>query len=220
KKADLERKKTVFLQIGLIIALAFVYMAFEWQTADLDKSRLSGTSQGPDEGTDVINTWQEPPVKPPPPQVVHDEIQIVEDDVDIEEDLIVDNPETDTWDAVDYQMEDEADTLGLDVVLEPWEVEQDPVFPGGEEAYLRYIMDNVEIPDFTKDIGTNGKVCVGFIIDKKGNVTDVHIVRSMDPYVDNAVMKVFKAMPKWSPALQLGQPAAVKRIGVVSIVVD
>lgn len=87
-----------------------------------------------------------------------------------------------------------------------------PQFPGGEEAFQKFIAVNLEYPADARAQGIEGAVYVQYVIGKDGTLSDVKIVpgRGLSPSCDQAAIDVFKKSPKWSPALQNGTPVAVK----------
>ncbi|MFO7853602.1 MAG: TonB family protein [Bacteroidota bacterium] len=89
-------------------------------------------------------------------------------------------------------------------------VEDMPQFPGGLTALRSYIYDNLEYPEKAKQKGIEGKVTVGFTVDARGDIENVHIVRSTYAGFDDAAMKVFRNMPAWEPGKQRGHPVKVK----------
>ena len=85
-------------------------------------------------------------------------------------------------------------------------VEQNPEFPGGEEARLKFLRKHINYPRIAKEKGIQGIVVVGFIIEKDGSITNVIIVRGKDPSLDEEALRIVKLMPKWKPAMQKGKP--------------
>lgn len=101
----------------------------------------------------------------------------------------------------------DTDTLDYFIVCENM-----PEFPGGNEALMKYltrtITDTKPIAQGEKQ--TNGRVIIQFIIDKEGNVTKPHVVRSLDPYLDKEALRIVSLMPKWKPGIQREKPVAVQ----------
>lgn len=89
-------------------------------------------------------------------------------------------------------------------------VEQMPVFPGGQQALMTYLKDNVKYPKDMIDKGAQGRVVVSFVIDKEGNVTDVKVAYSVSKQFDEEAMRVIRAMPKWVPGKQKGKNVSVR----------
>ena len=89
-------------------------------------------------------------------------------------------------------------------------VEHLPEFPGGGKALLEFMMNNVKYPEEAAKKGLQGRVVVNFIVEKDGSLTNVNVMRSVDPLLDAEAIRVVKAMPKWTPGKQKGKPVRVK----------
>lgn len=89
-------------------------------------------------------------------------------------------------------------------------VEQMPAFPGGNAALQKYLKENVRYPVVAQENGVQGRVVVSFIVERDGSITDVNIVKSVDPSLDKEAQRVVKSMPKWIPGQQNGSAVRVK----------
>lgn len=89
-------------------------------------------------------------------------------------------------------------------------VEQMPMYPGGEGALLGYLRDNIHYPTVAAENGVQGRVVVGFVVERDGSITDVKILRGVDPSLDREAMRVVKSMPRWNPGKQNGSAVRVK----------
>lgn len=89
-------------------------------------------------------------------------------------------------------------------------VEQMPTFPGGDAALMKYLAENIKYPVSAQKAKEQGRVVVQFIVEKDGAVTGVKTVRSVTPVLDAEAVRVIKAMPKWTPGRQGGQPVRVE----------
>ena len=87
-----------------------------------------------------------------------------------------------------------------------------PYFPGGNVLMLKYLADNIKYPASAVKAKKQGRVIVGFIVQKDGSITHAKIVRSIDPELDAEALRVVKGMPKWTPGTQLGKPVSVKYV--------
>lgn len=84
--------------------------------------------------------------------------------------------------------------------------ETKPKFPGGYEAFMKYISENVRIDNSVlNEFNGEGKVVVSFIVEKDGSLSDIKVVKSVYPPIDNAVVEMVKGMPKWIPGTRLGE---------------
>ena len=89
-------------------------------------------------------------------------------------------------------------------------VEQMPMYPGGDAALMGYLRDNIKYPTVAAENGVQGRVVVGFVVERDGSITDVNIVRGVDPSLDREAMRVVKSMPRWNPGKQNGSAVRVK----------
>jgi len=89
-------------------------------------------------------------------------------------------------------------------------VEQMPSFPGGQGALMQWLGSNIKYPVVAEENGIQGRVIVQFVVEKDGSVTDVKVVKSVDPSLDKEAARVVKSMPKWIPGKQNGAPVRVK----------
>ena len=89
-------------------------------------------------------------------------------------------------------------------------VEEMPQFPGGQAALLEYLAKNIKYPVVAEENGVQGRVIVTFVVERDGSITDVRVVKSVDPSLDKEAARVFKSMPKWQPGKQNGSAVRVK----------
>ncbi len=89
-------------------------------------------------------------------------------------------------------------------------VEQMPLFPGGDAALMEYLSSNIHYPAEAAKKGVQGRIVVSFIVERDGSLSDVHVLRSVDPSLDREAMRVVKSMPKWQPGKQNGATVRVK----------
>ncbi len=88
-------------------------------------------------------------------------------------------------------------------------IEEKPEFPGGEAAAFQWIANNIKYPEIAKENNIQGKVFVQFVIGKDGKVTDVQVVRGVDPSLDKEAVRVIQSMPAWKPGKQRNKPVKV-----------
>ena len=88
-------------------------------------------------------------------------------------------------------------------------VEQKPEFPGGEAEMYKWLSNNIVYPSAASEEGVQGRVVVEFVVGKDGSITNVRVVRPRHPALDKEALRVVKAMPKWMPGRNNGQPVKV-----------
>ena len=85
-----------------------------------------------------------------------------------------------------------------------------PVFEGGDiNAFRNYIAKSIKYPESAAENGIQGKVIVSFIVEADGKVTNVKVVRGIDPALDQEAVRVIESSPKWQPGKQRGKPVRV-----------
>jgi TonB family protein len=84
-----------------------------------------------------------------------------------------------------------------------------PQFPGGEEARVRYLINNVRYPDYARANDIQGTVVLAFIVEKDGRVSNVEVLRSVDKRLDREAVRVVRRMPRWTPGTADGKPVRV-----------
>lgn len=89
-------------------------------------------------------------------------------------------------------------------------VEQMPSFPGGPSALMEWLSNNVKYPVVAQENGVQGRVVVSFVVERDGSITDVKVVRGVDPSLDKEASRVVRAMPRWIPGKQNGSAVRVK----------
>jgi len=213
-KADLESKKTVFLQIGLVIALAITLAAFEYKS--YDKLEVSGFGDNkfvdvPEEMVQITQQQNTPP--PPAPPATTTVINIVNNDAIVEDDFKIDAEADENTQMEQYSapkvttqvVEEEVSEVEIFTV-----VEEAPSYPGGDEARIKFLQENIKYPQMARESGIAGTVYVTFVVERDGNVTDVKVMRGIGGGCDEEAIRVIKAMPKWNPGKQRGKPVRVQ----------
>ena len=132
-------------------------------------------------------------------QEVQDNLTIVEDAGDYI------NTQTEPQNVQMVEVDEEEDVEPVAFAA----VENKPEYPGGDMALMKYLAENTKYPETAKENGISGKVFVQFIIDKKGIVTNVKVIRGVDPAIDAEAVRVVKAMPNWKPGSQRGKVVPV-----------
>ncbi|PIF03571.1 MAG: energy transducer TonB, partial [Draconibacterium sp.] len=209
--ADLERKRVLFLEIGLAVALAVVWIMFEWSN---DPGKVDEIKFAMDQELeeDVVITRQDippppPPPPPPPKQQVADVIEVTTEKLDVKDEIQVD-AEADEEEEVEVQeIEEEEEVIEETKVFV--RVEKMPVFPGGIKALLKYLSKNINYPQVAADNGVQGKVYLKFVVEKDGRVGDVVVQRSPDKLLEKEAVRVVKTLPKFTPGMQRGKPVRV-----------
>lgn len=211
-KADLEDKKGLFLEVGLVIALIIALVAFNVKSYDAEEVEFTQRT-AVDELEDVIIQTAEdtpPPPEPEQPEVAT-ELVVVENDAEITNELGIvdmgDNADKAQEEFVPVEIEEE-------VVVEEEEifqvVEEEPEFPGGMEALYKYLGESIKYPQLAKENNIEGKVYVTFVVEKDGSIANPRILRDIGGGCGNEAIRVVKAMPKWKAGKQRGKNVRVQ----------
>jgi len=213
KGADLENKKFMFLEAGLIVALGLVLLAFNWKSYDKTEGVMYDRVKYdiPEEIVPIIPQKPPEPPKVQPPRMVA-VINIVDTDDPVDENIIIDAGADDQTVVEPYvpKVIDPGEEVGAteDEIFKV--VESNPEFPGGEANLYKYLADNLEYPYEARELNISGKVWVTFVVEKNGSITDVQVLRGIGGGCDEEAVRVVKAMPKWTPGKQRGIPVRVQ----------
>lgn len=209
RKSDLEGKKTIFFEVGLILALSILLFAFEWKTETSKNKGIEMEAQVQEEEERIPITEVTPPPQQPPPAApkLADIITVVENDEILDEELEIEDAESDAQNEVvditkfnDYEEEDTGEAKIFTIV------ETSPSFKGNVQVWLS---KHIQYPTLAQENGIQGKVYVHFVVEKDGSITDVKIQRGVDPSLDKEAVRAVKSMPKWNPGKQRGKPVRV-----------
>ena len=204
-KASLENKRALFIEIGLIVALAVVYIAFNWTSKDVQVSTLEAENQVVQE-EEIIPITQETP--PPPPEapkipVLSDQIDIVDDEIEVDNDFL----SLEDSDDMGVEIMDYVENVQEEVVEEeaiPFQlVGEKPSFMGGDaNQFSAWVNKRLVYPEIAKENGVQGRVTLQFTVEKDGSVTKVKVLRGVDPSLDKEAVRVVSMSPKWKPGKQ------------------
>ncbi len=209
-KADLTKKSSLFMNIGLTVSLLLTIVAFEWKT--YDDGDLMDLGQIDDDFEDImeIPPTEQPP--PPPPKIQLPEIIEVPDEEEIEEEIEV---ELDVEVTEETVIEDIVfdDAPAEEEVEEVFTIVEDPAeFPGGMQAFYKFVGDNMKYPAQARRMGIEGRVYVQFVVDKQGNVTEVTAVKGIGAGCDEEAERVLRMSPQFKPGKQRGRPVKQRMV--------
>ncbi len=228
-----KRHNLAMLIVVIITAIALIFPTLmKWATPEQKEVMTEVTSLSQLEEAEVKQEDMKKvePIAPPPPALkssIKFTAPVIKKDEEVrDEDEMKSQKElTDTKVAIsiaDVKGNDEAngkDIADLKQVVTQAEpakeevfdmVEQMPTFPGGQSELLSYIAKNLRYPTIAQENGTQGRVICQFVVGRDGQVREVTVLRSLDPYCDKEAIRVIQGMPKWIPGKQNGKPVAVK----------
>ena len=209
-QASLEDKKLTYVLIGLAFVLSICYVALEWTEHEVTKYEVADTEFLFEDEIDIQQTTQETPPPPPPPAVQEVEVlNVVEDDVETETIEINTEDDKDVEVVIAPPVEAPVEEEEEEVIFVV--VESMPEFPGGAQAMMRYIAENIKYPVIAQENGIQGRVICQFVVEKDGKVSDIQVVRSSgEASLDKEAQRVIGSMPRWKPGKQRGKPVRVK----------
>ncbi|MBE6239058.1 MAG: energy transducer TonB [Bacteroidales bacterium] len=204
-KANLENKKLLFVEIGLVISLGITLLAFEWTSEETKVSNLEDTTEVLIEEEIIPITQDTPPPPPAAPKipVLSDQIDIVDDEIEIEDDMFM-NLEDDANLGVEIMDYVEVEEEVVEEEAIPFQlVEEKPSFQGGDaNQFSKWVNQRLVYPEIAKENGVQGRVTLQFTVEKDGSVTKVKVLRGVDPSLDKEAVRVVSMSPKWSPGKQ------------------
>jgi protein TonB len=215
EKADLTNKSWFFFNIGLVITLLIVVMAFEYHSNDnTDIVDLSNNRNNLDEIIEVPPTEQPPP---PPPKIQQPVIIEVPDEEEIKDEIKI---EIDVEVTTDTKVEE----IRIAPIVEEKEdvdqiflvVEETATPKGGMSAFYKFVADRMKYPAQARRMGIEGRVFVEFVINRDGSITDVKAIKGIGAGCDEEAVRVVQSAPPWNPGKQRGKP--VRQRYVVPII--
>ena len=220
----LRKKYQKYVTISMIIAMILLIggVAYPVIASYMYKKNLIKEEKSVE--TEILNAPKEdlppPPPPPPPPEAMAEKVKftvpkVVEDTVETglqtqddlsskgnteappEEEIKIEETKT--------QVIEEAPKAEIFTV-----VEEQPGYPGGDEARIRFLQENIKYPEEAKELGVQGKVFVTFVVEVDGSITDVRVLRGIGAGCDEEAIRVVRNMPKWVPGKQRGVPVRVQ----------
>jgi protein TonB len=218
-KVDVARMRTTGFLMGLVLVLASLYVALEWNSvpreddvAALDLSELMHESELVPMSNEEVMTQIEEKKEGDEAEEIH----VVDDDVEIEQPDEEQGNEGDEDESVlrDLVAEDDKALASLNVdpqnPLNFHIVEDLPQYPGGAVELMKWLTKNLRYPSVAQQQKVQGRVVAVFYVEKDGSITGINIVRSLSPECDQEALRVLKMMPHWKPGIQYDQPCRTK----------
>ena len=209
QKADLEGKRTIFIQIGMIVALSLIFFAFEIKSYDNIEIEWD-TREGVDMIEEIIIQTEQklkPPIPKPLPQITI--LNIVDDDFEVKDEISID-VEIDEGTKIDVYIPVDIDDEKLpeDEIFRV--VEEEPSFPGGEIARIKFLQQNIKYPQWARERGIQGAVYITFVVEPDGSISNVSLLRGIGGGCDEEAIRVIESMPRWNAGKQWGRAVRVQ----------
>ena len=204
-KANLENKKLLFTELGLIVSLAITFGAFEYTSKETKVSTLEDTAEVVLEEEIIPITQETPPPPPAAPKIpiLSDQIDIVDDEIELDDDMFM-NLEDDASLGVEIMDYVEVEEEVVEEEAIPFQlVEEKPSFQGGDaNQFSKWVNQRLVYPEIAQENGVQGRVTLQFTVEKDGTVTKVKVLRGVDPSLDKEAVRVVSQSPKWKPGKQ------------------
>lgn len=204
-KADLENRRTLFTEIGLVVALLVVWGAFSYSTKEKAVASLGEDTQVVEVEDMVPITEETPPPSPEAPKipVLSDQIDIVEDDIKVDDNFMsLEDDASLGVEIMDYVEEVKEEVVEEEAI--PFQlVEEKPSFNGGDaNEFSKWVNSKLQYPEIAKENGVQGRVTLQFTVNPDGSVSNVKVLRGVDSSLDKEAVRVVSMSPKWKPGKQ------------------
>lgn len=223
-QADMEQQRTTGFLLGLVLVLAMLFVALEWNSVEsyedetsLDLDELVHEDEMIPMSIEEQLTQLEPDKSQPKET---EQLRIVDDNVELQpQEEQVAEAEGEGEDEMllkELQGEEEPKAIapmGIDPEDNPLKfrlVENLPQYPGGAVEFMKWLTKNLQYPKLAQVKKTQGKVIAHFYVEKDGSITGLKIVQSLSRECDKEALRVLGMMPNWQPGVQNGQPCRTK----------
>ena len=200
-KADLQNKRGLLLEIGLIIALGGVIAAFAWTPKEQKIEKLDlNIAPVEEEIMEITRQEQKPPESPKKTEitVITDILKVVTNDTKIETEI--DFAEFDVNQAIEVAPVQTEEVFEKEIFIV---VEEKASFMGGDEGTFRnWVQQRVKYPAIAQENGIQGKVTISFVVNTDGSVSNIEVLRTPDRTLSDEAVRIIKSSPKWTAAKQ------------------
>ena len=209
-KADLQNKRGLLLEIGLIISLGLVILAFWYTPKERTIEKFDQEVVVIEEDLTEITRQDQKPPEPPKKvevKVIADLLEVVTNDTKITTEVSFTEFDENTEviqqvEVVEEEIEDDQPFLVAETM---------PSFLGGDlNTFRNWVQQNVRFPQIALENGIQGRVVVTFVIEKDGRLTNIEVLQTPDRSLSDEAVRVLSKSPKWSPGKQRNQPVRVK----------
>lgn len=205
-KADLNNRRLLYVEIGFVVSLAIVIVAFGWTSRDKKTSSLQADNTQIIEEEMVPITQETPPTPPPTLKipVLSDQIDIVDDEIAVDENIISLDDNSDLAVEIKDYVQDAPEEVVEEEAIPFQLVEVKPLFNGGDPSkeFSAWVGSHLVYPEIAKENGVQGRVMLQFTVTPQGTVTDVKVLRGVDPSLDKEAVRIVQSSPKWTPGKQ------------------
>ena len=211
-KADLENKKMLFLEIGLVIALAVAGTAFAISSKPEPEPYTPPKQDVREQEFEMDRTVQEQEQQPEQQkaktQVLADVLTIVSNDTKIDTPDLLFSDDASAFDDFEFEVEEVVENIVEEEIFVT--AEEMPTFQGGDLSKFRnWVQSNVKYPQIALENGIQGNVVIKFVVEKDGKLSNIQVLQSPDKTLADAAVQVLQKSPKWKPGKQRNKPVRV-----------
>ena len=212
--ANLENQRVQGFLLGLIVVLAAVFVALEWNSSDSGWTFFADDEdlEAEMELSPLKRDQDEIPMMLPQEQKAEqpksEQLNLVEEDVELPPPV-----EQELMEKPDPEAEAEEKPEVVDMYNEPIDfrvVEDLPQFPGGAAEFMKWLTKNLKYPVTAQKRKVKGRVVAQFIVNTDGSVSDLELTEKLETSCDNEVLRVLRMMPKWQAGMMNAKPCRTK----------
>ena len=212
-KADLENKKTLFLEIGLVIALAAAGTAFAISSKPEPEPYTPPKQDVREQEFEMDRTIQQQEQQPEQQkaktQVLADVLTIVSNDTKIDTPDLLFSDDASDFDDFEFEVEEVVEQIVEEEIFVT--AEEMPTFQGGDLSKFRnWVQGKVRYPQIAQENNISGRVLLMFVIERDGSLTNIQVLQTPDSSLSDEAIRILKTSPKWTPGKQRNQSVRVK----------
>jgi protein TonB len=212
--ANLENQRVQGFLLGLIVVLAAVFVALEWNSSDSGWTFFADDEdlEAEMELSPLKRDQDEIPMMLPQEQKAEqpksEQLNLVEEDVELPPPV-----EPELMEKPDPEAEAEEKPEVVDMYNEPIDfrvVEDLPQFPGGAAEFMKWLTKNLKYPALAQKRKVKGRVVAQFVVNTDGSISDLELTEKLETSCDNEVLRVLRMMPKWQAGMMNAKPCRTK----------
>ena len=212
--ANLENQRVQGFLLGLIVVLAAVFVALEWNSSDSGWTFFADDEdlEAEMELSPLKRDQDEIPMMLPQEQKAEqpksEQLNLVDEDVELPPPV-----ETELMEKPDPEAEAEEKPEVVDMYNEPIDfrvVEDLPQFPGGAAEFMKWLTKNLKYPALAQKRKVKGRVVAQFVVNTDGSISDLELTEKLETSCDNEVLRVLRMMPKWQAGMMNAKPCRTK----------
>jgi protein TonB len=212
--ANLENQRVQGFLLGLIVVLAAVFVALEWNSSDSGWTFFADDEdlEAEMELSPLKRDQDEIPMMLPQEQKAEqpksEQLNLVEEDVELPPPV-----EPELMEKPDPEAEAEEKPEVVDMYNEPIDfrvVEDLPQFPGGAAEFMKWLTKNLKYPVLAQKRKVKGRVVAQFVVNTDGSISDLELTEKLETSCDNEVLRVLRMMPKWQAGMMNAKPCRTK----------